>query len=149
MSSHNFRDIASGTALIALGIFVSAYAYATLNLGTPTRMGPGLYPFSLGILLSLLGLLIVIPTFSTPGPMEPVSWRSVLAVLASIVIFAVVVRWLGLLPAIVLMILTAVLAEKKIKMRELIGLIIFVPMAAWLIFIVGLGVPLPLLRWPF
>lgn len=149
MSSYSIRDIASGTALIALGIFVSAYAYATLNLGTPTRMGPGLYPFALGILLAVLGLMIAIPAFVTPGPMDTISWRSVLAVLGSILVFALVVRWLGLLPAIVLMILTAVLAEKTIKPRELLGLLVCVPAAAWLIFIVGLGVPLPLLRWPF
>lgn len=148
MSSRSMRDIASGTALIALGIFVSAYAYATLNLGSPTRMGPGLFPFSLGILLSFLGLLIVIPAFVTPGPMDAVSWRSILAVTGSILVFAAVVRPLGMVPAIILMIIVACLAENKVKPLELLGLLICVPIAAWLVFILGLGVPLPLIRWP-
>jgi hypothetical protein len=149
MSSRSMRDIVSGTALIALGMFVSIYAFATLNLGSPTRMGPGLFPFALGILLALLGILIVIPALVTPGPMEKVAWRSIIAVTASICVFAGAVRPLGIIPAIIMMIVVATLAETKIKPLELLGLVVLVPLAAWLIFIVGLGVPLPLIRWPF
>ena len=45
---------------IALGIFVSIYAYAKLGIGTLNAPGPGLMPFILGILFSILALFALI-----------------------------------------------------------------------------------------
>jgi len=149
MPERNMRDIISGGALAALGVFVSVYAHATLSLGTLTRMGPGLFPFSLGILLVLFGLGILIPAFRTPDTMEKVNWRPLIVVTIAICLFAATVRPIGLIPAIVLMLLVSTLSERRIKPVELAILLVGVPLAAWLIFIVGLGVPLPLARWPF
>lgn len=57
MKKHDFY---AAIFWIALGIFVSIYAYAKLGIGTLNAPGPGLMPFILGILFSILALFALI-----------------------------------------------------------------------------------------
>ncbi len=41
---------------IAFGLFISIYAYVRLGIGKLNTPGPGLFPFSLGLLFSLLAI---------------------------------------------------------------------------------------------
>jgi putative tricarboxylic transport membrane protein len=55
---------------VALGAFVSAYAYIKLGIGKFTAPGPGLMPFLLGVLFGLLALCKLIIALLKHGESE-------------------------------------------------------------------------------
>lgn len=59
---------AAGT-MIVLGLGAIAQA-STYNIGSLARMGPGMFPAILGVLLVLLGLIIARTAFSAPDVEE-------------------------------------------------------------------------------
>src|SRR5690606_15751521 len=132
-----------------LGIFVSVYSYQTMPLGTVSRMGPGLLPFSLGWVLVLFGSIIALSGIVSRIPIEPFAWRPFACVISAILIFSVLARPLGMVPAVASVLALASLAELKITKLQFVALLITLPTLCYLAFAVGLGVNLPLFRWPF
>jgi hypothetical protein len=148
MSLSTSRDLVGGGALIALGLFVSAYSYQTMPLGTVSRMGPGLMPFSLGWLLAIFGCIIGLAGLTTRVPIERFAWRPFACVIGAILVFSVLARPFGMVPAVASVLAIASLAELKITKLQFLSLVIALPTLCYLAFSVGLGVPLPLFRWP-
>lgn len=149
MSLYAPRDTIGGGVLVAAGLFVSSYAYATMPLGTVARMGPGFMPFVLGFLLAGLGLFIALGSLKDRMPLPVFNWRAFLAVVGAILAFSFLARPLGMVPAVAAVLILASLAEMKITKWQFIALVIALPSVAYLTFSVGLGVPLPLFKWPF
>ena len=58
MLEKDYRDIVAGALLAALGIAISLYALSHYSIGTITRMGPGMVPVGLGVLLAIFGVVI-------------------------------------------------------------------------------------------
>lgn len=148
MYQRDYRDIAGGGLLLILGAWIAWYAAGTLDLGALRRMGPGLFPASVGIILAVFGLAIMIPAFVRTGTMEAVEIRSSICVLASLAVFALLVRPYGLAPAIAGLIVTATLAEARFRPLSIIASIAFLSTTAYLIFSKGLGLPIVMARWP-
>jgi hypothetical protein len=150
MLTRDYRDVVAGAILVALGIAVTAYATSALALGSVQRMGPGMFPAALGVILSLFGMGIAIPALFRSGTVwEQIEWRPMIFVAASIAGFALTVQTLGLIPATLFLIGLAHLAETQFKPRDLFVLLIVLPGLAYLIFGAGLGLTIPMLRWPF
>ena len=149
MSLWTSRDLVGGGALVAAGLFVSAYSYQTMPLGSVSRMGPGLMPFSLGWLLAIFGVIIAVGSLVERVKMEKFEWRSFLCVIGAIIVFSLVARPLGMVPAVASVLAISSLAEMKITRVQFISLLIVLPTLCYLAFSVGLGVPLPLFRWAF
>ncbi|MBV4396123.1 tripartite tricarboxylate transporter TctB family protein, partial [Advenella alkanexedens] len=59
MHIKNQQDFWSGLMFIALGIGFALFA-TSYDMGTPARMGPGYFPFWLGVVLALLGGVVTI-----------------------------------------------------------------------------------------
>ncbi|WP_312407903.1 tripartite tricarboxylate transporter TctB family protein [Rhizobium sp.] len=148
----NRRDFWSGMMFAGFGA-----TFATLSLeydlGTLRQMGPGWFPFALGLVLTVLGILIVFGAArSRPRDegkdheIKPVGWRELFLVLLSIAIFALLLPYLGVIVAIVLMVLTSALAGHEKRPLEVAIVAIALSFACYAIFIYGLGVPLPV--WP-
>jgi uncharacterized membrane protein YidH (DUF202 family) len=57
----DYRDIVAGLGLAGFGLAAAAYALSNYSMGTITRMGAGMMPVSLGVILVGFGLLIAIP----------------------------------------------------------------------------------------
>lgn len=131
------------------GLLIAWHAYTTLDFGTVRRMGPGMFPTSIGLILAGFGIAIMVPAFFRPGTMEAIEWRSASAVLASVAVFAMMVRPFGLVPAIVSLIFVASLAEQKFRPISLIVMSASLSLMAYLIFSSGLGLPLVMWRSPF
>lgn len=149
---NNRRDFWSGIMFAGFGATFAVLA-REYDLGTLRQMGPGWFPFALGLLLTLLGILIVFSAArSRPGghddddAIEPVGWRALLLVLLSIAVFALLLPYLGVIVAIVLMVVTSALAGHEKRPLEVVIVAIALSFACYAIFIYGLGVPLPV--WP-
>ncbi|ARQ01368.1 tripartite tricarboxylate transporter TctB family protein [Pseudorhodoplanes sinuspersici] len=148
MQTRDYRDIIGGAALIALGVFCAVHAAQNLPLGTVTHMGPGMFPMALGYILAGLGVLVAVPALFRPGRLPQPDYRSLAAVLVSTLLFALTIRTAGLVPAIVLLTLAAVLADNKLRFVEAALLSAALSLLAVLIFRVGLGMPIQPFIWP-
>jgi len=147
MPHRNYQDIVGGILLIILGLFAAFYAANNYNLGRVASMGPGMFPTVLGYLLAALGALIVFPALFRPGPPIIFHVRPFIACSASILLFAVGIKWLGMIPAIMMLVITACMADKKLGWKGILILAVGVTLLAMLIFTYGFGMTLQWFKW--
>lgn len=86
MASRDYQDILAGLVLIAVGIFAGAYVLLTLKLGTATRMGPGMFPTALSVILIGFGVAVLIPALRRVGETPKIQARPLITILLSILI---------------------------------------------------------------
>jgi len=145
MTRGDIKKILSGGIFLAFGI-AGAILSLGYNLGTPTRVGPGGFPFLLSLILSGLGLANLVMGALAPYEGGLGSWRarSIYLVPLSVVFFGVTVEPFGLVAAIVGTTFIACLANPTIRIVEAaiicVGLAIF---GAGL-FVYGLNLPFSL-----
>jgi hypothetical protein len=148
MRVKNPRDLASSLVVLAVGLFfiVNGLSYP---MGSAMRMGAGFYPVLLGIIAVGLGLILLVPALTREGRLEPVAWRPFLAISAAIAAFALTLRTLGVAPAIFATVVVSAFADRTARPLSTIVVAIAIVTGTWLVFIKGLGIPLPLYRMPF
>lgn len=149
MLSRDYRDIVGGAFLVLFGLAFSWYAAEHYELGTLRRMGPGMFPTALGFVLALFGAILAVSAFFRQGTMPEIRIWTPLFVLAGTAAFAMTIRPFGLMPAILAVVVISSLAELKVRPVSLIVLCASLCLIAWLTFRVGLGLPIPMFRWPF
>ncbi len=149
MYARDYRDLIGGGLLVVLGLWAGFHAIGNFDVGTVSRMGPGMFPASLGFLLAGLGALIALPALFRSGGPVTVDWRPLFLIMVGVLAFALTVTRFGMVPAIVVLTIAAVLADTKIKLVGTIILAIALSILAYLIFRLGLGIVLEPFRWPF
>jgi putative tricarboxylic transport membrane protein len=90
---------------LALGIFVSAYSYFKLGLGKLHNPGPGLMPFLLGLLFSIISFYLLMSSLFKRDKEEEtlkeeqrqIYFRKVILVLASLFFYGLFLETLGFL----------------------------------------------------
>ena len=135
-------------AVIARGIpgvsFLPGYV-----MGTPARMGPAYFPFWLGLILVALGLFVSVKALrkaeaGEDAKLEGFRRGPIIWVLASIVLFGILLKPIGMLAAGMLLIVGASLGSHEFKWRDVILLGIFLVIFSAAIFVLGLKLPIPL-----
>lgn len=150
MRRFNLTDAATGLALVVIGLLLREHVAASYDLGTLRRMGPGMVPLGLSMLLSGLGALLALSALlRAPTPLPELQLRPFVFVLAAIAAFALTIRLLGLVPAVVLLVGLATLADRDARLGTFLALSAVLATLAFLIFRLGLGMNLPPFRWPF
>lgn len=148
------RDMLAGLFFTAIGCVFAAIAWLTLDIGSARRMGPGFFPLVVSALLILIGGAIAIRAFrrrpDTPSAqMKPrVKPWSAAAVISAPVLFALTIRDLGFLPAVMLTGLAGSFASLGFRpMRAALVTILLTGLCCF-VFVYGLGLPIPLLgQW--
>lgn len=131
---------------IAFGL-AALYFGQKLALGTTVRMGPGYVPRMLSfILLGLGGLICVVALVSGGEIVERPKWKPITLVTIGIVCFALLFERAGLLPALVVLVLIASLGGEEFKLVEVIGNMVVLALLCTLVFKVGLGMNISILR---
>ncbi len=126
-------------AVIGVGAIVIARDY---NMGTSTRMGPGYFPTILGTLLLISGGISMIRAFLHTGEaIRAFAWKEIFLVLGSVVLFGLMVRGAGLIPALALQVVVSAWASDKFRLRTALILGILSSIVSALIFVKGLGMP--------
>ena len=118
-----------------------------LPVGTGSDMGAGYFPVGLGILLCGFGVASLIIAFTKDGsPVDPIAWKPLGLVTLSVVLFALLLKPLGLAGALAVMILTAASASTEFRFdaKALVGIVVFIVFCC-LVFRVFLGMPVPVL----
>jgi len=145
----DYRDVWGGGALVAIGGLAAVIAFQTLNMGTLTRMGPGMFPAAVGIILAALGVLILIPALFREGERIGRDKRSFVTIIGSMLVFAFLVRPFGLVPAIVGMTFLASRADSKLSWLATIVVAVCLSVGAIVVFRLGLGLPFSAFNWPW
>jgi len=146
MRIRNPRDFWAGAIYLALAIVV-IWIGRNYHQGTSERMGPGYFPTALGSVLALFGVVSIGRALIRPGePIAALAWRPLVLVLGATVLFGLLLDRLGLLIALPCLIVVSALASRNSRLdatsvAAMIGLVAFCA----LVFVKGLGVPMPLL----
>jgi hypothetical protein len=131
---------------LAIGItfMVLAQEY---RMGTGARMGPGYFPTMLGGLMAALGLTLVVPALLRDGEAFPkLHFRPMLMMLASIVVFALLLQPLGFVLAALVLVILGGFADPDLRFVESVAVAIALTAFSVGIFVILLGLPFNL--WP-
>jgi hypothetical protein len=137
-------------ALIYLAIGLGAiFLEPELPMGTGMKMGPAYFPTVLGALLSLIGLISLVRAFVVNGaPVPAFAWKPLLIITGATVVFALLVRGVGLVIALPLFVVMTAFASTHFRWGTALALAGAATIFCALVFVKGLGVPLPLIgRW--
>jgi hypothetical protein len=142
------RDFCAGLIFLGIG---SAFAFGAMNysFGSSARPGPGYLPFGLGIMLALLGLIVTVKSLVVPTsdgePVGQIAWRPLLIVLGSLTLFALLLPRAGMVISLPVLVITSAWAGDEFHFGEALANAAIMTTGAWLIFIKGLGLAIPLL----
>jgi hypothetical protein len=143
--ARNAKDFWTGLIylFVGAGAFIISRDY---GMGTAVKMGPAYFPTILSLLLMGIGILSVLRSFLKSGsPIGVVAWKGLVLIVASTLLFGMIVRGAGLLLALPLLVIGSALASArfswKTSLAEAVGITVF----CIVIFLKGLGVPLPIL----
>ncbi|AZY50260.1 tripartite tricarboxylate transporter TctB family protein [Bordetella avium] len=148
MQLRNRQDFWSGVMFIILGLGFSWQA-SSYQMGTAARMGPGYFPFWLGLVLALLGAIVLLSSLSkkaTETHVDRFDWRVVFLVIGSVVVYALVLKLLGVYISVFLLVVLSSVASHEFNLKVAIANGIFLAVFSYLAFIKGLGLIFPL--WP-
>ncbi len=147
MGNRDIRDVVGGLAMMALGVFVGWYAYSEYEIGQLNRMGPGFFPVWLGGILAVLGFFIALPAFFRKGRALSVDIKTLVFVTASIVVFASLLKVLGILITTFIAVMISSMAKGGVSWKARVLVALGISATTWLVFIFGLGMILPVFPW--
>jgi uncharacterized membrane protein YhhN len=142
----NPKDFWSGVIYLAAALF-GLIIGSDYSMGRAGQMGPGYFPIILSSLLLLFGIVTLIRAFVVPGEsVTRFATKPVLLIVGSVVIFALLVERAGFIIAMFVSILLCASASREFRFewRAALGLVLFIAACA-LLFVKGLGVPMPLI----
>ena len=129
---------------IVLGALFAGIAYG-YKLGTAARMGPGFFPFWLGLILVLLGVGVALGGLRKAGPgVDKFHWIPIMWVLGSIVLFGILLKIVGMVISGIFLVIGSSLGGDKFVLRDVILLAIGLSVFCALAFVAGLKLPIPL-----
>lgn len=148
MKLKNPKDFWSGVMFAAMGfafaIIVKVYEYP---MGTTSRMGPGYFPYVLGIMMGILGLVIIAQAWISEGHrVSKFAWKPLFWVLLAFVIFGLTAKLLGLVIAILLLVVISSYGGHEHKWKEAIISSVILAACSIGVFVYGLKLPFPI--WP-
>ncbi|HZO46431.1 MAG TPA: tripartite tricarboxylate transporter TctB family protein [Xanthobacteraceae bacterium] len=150
------KNVLSGlmfVAIAAIGLWVSR----SYPIGTALRMSSGYVPRLLCWLLMGLGVIVLVQGLMETHPPEPARERTpedgviaqlrpVVVVTLALITFGLALETLGLVCSILLLVMVASMANRELKLWETLAAAAGLSVLTWLIFILGLGLTIPV--WP-
>jgi putative tricarboxylic transport membrane protein len=144
------KDVLAGLMFMGTALF-GLVASRKYPVGDALRMGTGYVPRFLCWVLLGLGACVLLQGFRAGSaelaPSEGVTaWRPAVLVTSSLVVFGLTLERLGLVVSVLLLIGIGALAARSLRLVETLAAAIVLVALSWAIFIVGLGLTIPV--WP-
>ena len=143
--ARNAKDFWTGLIylFVGSGAFIISRDY---DMGTAVKMGPAYFPTILSVLLMVIGIISVLRSFFKSGsPIGVVAWKGLVLIVASTLLFGMIVRGAGLLLALPLLVIVSASASARFSWKTSLAEAVAVTVFCIVIFLKGLGVPLPIL----
>jgi hypothetical protein len=147
MVIRNQKDFWAGVLFLGTGILFMVLSQ-DYTLGTAAKMGPGYFPTMLGGLMASLGALIMIPSLRRNTPQEriqKVDFKSLLLILAAVMVYALTLPSLGFIVALVLLVLISSLASHDFSIKATAISSVVLLIGSWAVFVKGLELQFPFL----
>lgn len=139
----NPKDFWAGLIYLAVGLAALLIA-RDYEMGSALRMGPAYFPTVLGGLLALIGAAAVGRALLVPGEaIGRLALKGTALVCGATILFAVLVRGAGLVVAIAVLVLVSSIASIRFRWGSAALLAVGLAVFCVLVFVQGLGVPLP------
>lgn len=151
-------DLVAGLVVALLGGGLAWMAHAGYPLGTLRRMGPGMFPFGLGLTLAVLGAALALTAWlrarrqgarPNPEPAHRIQWRAMVLTLFGVVAFALLIQRAGLIPAAVVVVAVSAFADTRNTVLSVLVLSLALCALAIGVFKLALGMTFHLFIWPF
>lgn len=143
------KDFWSGVMFLVVGVGF-AWGATNYSFGNGVRPGPGSFPFGLGVLTAVLGLVILLKSLvyrsDSTGSIGRIVWKPLLVVIGSVVLFGFTLPNLGLFVALPLLVISSALAGDEFRLREVLLNATILTVGSWAVFVLGLNLIIPL--WP-
>lgn len=141
------RDFWSGLIFVGAGLFIAIYGGTHYAYGAALRMGPGYFPVWLGALTAIVGAVLLVRSLVLTGPPLPkFHWRSVTFIVLACLLFGYLLRPAGLVLSTAVLVIVGAFGGHEFRWKEAITAAIALVIFAWMVFVWGLSMPLPL--WP-
>ncbi|QYO75985.1 tripartite tricarboxylate transporter TctB family protein [Devosia salina] len=139
------NDLAAGAIFVAFGAYFALEAMR-YEFGTPFRMGPGFMPIVLGGILIALGIAVAAKGIGKPDEEAPPPWpwRGTLLVLGTVIFFAATIRGLGFIPVVLIAGFATAMSSSRNTVLSALVIAAGLCVLCLLIFVVGLGMIVPL-----
>lgn len=152
------KDFVSGLMFMTVG---GSFAWGAVDyeIGEAARMGPGYFPFVLGLILVGLGALVTVNALRSGPPggdkIGAIAWRPLVFILGANLLFGVLLVGLpsiglpqfGLIVAIYGLVILAGYAREGCRLRESLLLATILAVGSYLAFVKLLNLQFPVLPW--
>jgi hypothetical protein len=139
------KDLLSGLLFFATGVAAILVA-RDYPFGTAMRMGSGYFPTVLGWILAGFGAFLALRgARSRERTALTWGWRALACIVAAMALFGFLMPRYGLVPALVALLLTAALAGREFRLKEVLVLTALMTAFAVAVFAWLLKLPFPLL----
>lgn len=152
------KDFVSGLMFMTVG---GSFAWGAVDyeLGEAARMGPGYFPFMLGLILVVLGTLVTINAFRSGPPggdkIGAIAWRPLVFILGANLLFGALLVGLpslgipafGLIVAIFGLVILAGYARQGASLKDSLILATALSIGSYLAFVKLLNLQFPVLPW--
>ena len=158
MNIRNQKDFFAGVMFIGLGV-TFAWSASGYNIGSASQMGPGYFPMLLGILMALIGAVLscraVVIETEGGAKIGEWAWRPMVYIIASNVVFGVLLAGLrgiklpalGLIVAIYAMTFIVSMARANWKFTKTLVLATVLAAGSYLIFVLALKLQIQVWPW--
>lgn len=141
----NPKEFWSGVMFVIFGLSAVIIG-RDYTMGSAGRMGPGYFPTILGTLLALLGLIAVVRSFVASGEaLEKFAVKETFLVLLGVLLFGLLLRGAGLVVSVLLLVMVSAYASSKFEWKSSLLLAVGAAIFCAVVFVLGLGVPMPIL----
>ena len=136
------KNLCAGLMFVAVAIWFGAQSFG-LGIGKANQMGPGFFPIMLSGLLAVVGIATIFTSADGESRVGTIPWRGLVFILAGPILFTVLLDGVGFLLAVWIPVYVATHASTRLRRRTALVLATLFTLAAWLIFIKGLRLPIP------
>jgi len=141
----SYKDFWTGLIYIFFGSSAIIIA-RDYGMGTATKMGPSYFPAVLSSLLILIGIISLVRSFLKTGtPLGKFAFKGLALVIASTVLFGLLVRGAGLIIALPLLVIVSAFASREFRWVPSLLMAAGLTLFCIAVFLKGLGIPLPIL----
>ena len=143
--ARNGKDFWTGVIYFVVGS-AALIISRDYGMGAAVKMGPAYFPTMLGVLLIVIGIISIVRSFLKSGsPIGAVAWKGLVLIVASTLLFGMIVRGAGLIIALPLLVMVSASASVRFSWKYSIAEAAGITVFCIVVFLKGLGVPLPIL----
>lgn len=147
MKIRNQRDFGAGIMYMVIGLFFAIVA-TRYQYGTAAKMGPGYFPFWLGMLMAAMGLLVLIRSLGAKATIEKIpkfNFKVIGLITGSIILYGILLPKMGFIVAVLVLVMIASSASKEFSWKvALINAVVLIAFT-YSVFVIGLKLQFPLL----